>query len=209
MKVKVALFIFAGVVLIGCVALAVSSGYLSVLMDGQIEQEPSEQIERVVANKVLIISELDRIDPSTILAEVNGTPIYKKNIMYMALICQIAGIDQSTDELLDQAIRDVLYFDEAKKRGLLVSEQEVEEHVKNVRVVIEESVDASNIKAFIEIQLKALDMTEEEYWAMLPIVYQKAFTVGKLREQIADDEEFEDLYHELIEKARIVYYDHD
>ena len=209
MKGKVVLLVAAGVVLIGCAAFAVSSGYLSVFVDGKVEQEPSEQLKRVVANKDTILSEIERLDSSVIIAEVNGAPIYKKNIMFMALISQIAGIDQTTEELLEQAIRDKLYFNEAKKRGLLVSEQEVEEHVKNVMVVMEESVDADNIKAFIEIQLKALDLTEEEYWANLPSVYQEAFTIGKLRQQIADDKAFESLYHELKENAKIVYYVYD
>ncbi|MDK2800128.1 MAG: hypothetical protein PWP27_1952 [Clostridiales bacterium] len=122
---------------------------------------------------------------SKVVAKVNDIKIYEKDIQKRRDINKISKKTQTDKEIILDIARTQLLLNEAKNRGIDVSEDEARTYAKKEKEMIYKNPET---KETLIAYINALGLTEDEYWNNYTIKeIQKMLTISALNRQIADE----------------------
>ena len=147
-------------------------------------------------------------DPSgnRVIARVNGQPItkqrYQERLATQSLAYKQLGKSAPTkQELINALAKSILLQEEATRRGIKVSDAEVQEFLEKQKAAIESMPD-ENKQVYTEM-LQGMGMTEEQYWSSKETfdAYKKALYVAKFRGQFRKDANTPEEYKKAEERC--------
>jgi len=166
MKKKKLIILLAVIVILGTIILsAVASGTSKMSKAAEIHKNNKDKPEEVVAI-------------------VNGKEIKSKNVKAIKEAQEIMNINKSEKEIIETIIIDHLLLKESEKHNITVTDEEV-----NNIIEFQKEALSNNKETYSELTdyVKALDMTEEEYWQMLRPIYKKRAILGKHKQLLKEE----------------------
>lgn len=121
-----------------------------------------------------------------VVATVNGSPIKRGAVRSLALLLKTNLPELKEDEARKSAVRriaqDQLAYEEARRRGLVVSREEAERYANEQRAQIEKG--PAYGRAMIADHMQALGLSEDQYWAMQVDNYAILMSRGRLHIEV-------------------------
>jgi len=172
----------------------------------------------VIATKTTTSSELSLtqkhlVEGPGFVIEKERFEFYKANVI-MANELQHQGQVPSDRELLDVLIKNELAIQDAKKKGITVTSEEVEDVIQFQRTTLEspnyEGDNKELVQNLMENRIKATGLTKDEFWASQETkkYYEKALYVSNLYKYLTREteigtlEQFEIYKDELLSNAQ-------
>ncbi|MCC7366133.1 MAG: SurA N-terminal domain-containing protein [Dehalococcoidia bacterium] len=175
---------------VGAAALALGAGLVAwQLQAGAQDPEPYREA-------ILELSD----DPSAVAATVNGRPIPAAKLDAFAVLQRAgstfgegAAATMTPDEVLDQLIENELMFQEAERRGLVPSQDEVVAYARETEeglkaVMAEDSDDGKRVRDLFE-QVRGTDYWIDNYDSspLLLDGFRRTMAIGKLRVEVESE----------------------
>lgn len=166
-------------------------------------------------------------NPTRIVAVVDGVEIYQENIDFMLKANEVSKENSAQqifdndilqnetvnkDAVLNNRIRSIVIYNEAKRLGLEADYEEAYQIAKNAYDATKAQNDENY--ALIVDYMKKLKFSEDEYMELITETYQNLMTQSNLysnfiKDKTGTDEEFNEMFElyveDLIKKAKIEY----
>jgi hypothetical protein len=145
-------------------------------------------------------------DEDTVIAKFGNLTITRNDIDYYKEFYSLNGEEKTDDAIIDSILLKTLLYEEAKKTGMEVSDDDVKENMEKVRNSI-----LNNEEAHIDFLnfIKASGMTEDEYWENSFFVYKRAYSISNYKKNYLKPmlrEKYKNLSNAEFEEAFNNYY---
>lgn len=118
-----------------------------------------------------------------IVATINGTNFTKNQLDTYRLTMNQGGKEYSDTELMDRLIKRTVLYDEAVRRGLTVTDAEIDEAIASTKDALNHS-ESKQAKEYLDSYLSGAGISEDQYWENVNETYKLALPIGKLQDTL-------------------------